>query len=80
MPQFHHFADSVDLPIPFVNCLFAGNDDTGDLIVLDDLKPFGYRMANRLKGLDYAHCKIVLQVMSMHFFFFFLSDKNSIQH
>lgn len=63
MPQFHQFADSIELPIPFVNCLFAGNDDDGDLIVLDDLKPFGYRMANRLKGLDYTHCKIALQVI-----------------
>lgn len=62
MPQFHRFADSIDLPIPFVNCLFAGNDDAGDLIVVDDLKPFGFRMANRLKGLDYTHCKIALQV------------------
>lgn len=63
MPQFHQFADSIDLPIPFVNCLFAGTDDAGDLIVLDDLKTFGYRMANRLKGLDYMHCKLVLQVI-----------------
>lgn len=62
MPQFHQFADSIDLSIPFVNCLFAGSDDFGDLIVLDDLKPFGYRMANRLKSLDYTHCKLVLQV------------------
>lgn len=62
MPQFHQFADSIELPIPFANCLFAGNDDAGDLIVLEDLKPFGYRMANRLKGLDYTHCKIALKV------------------
>lgn len=63
MPQFHHFADSINLPIPFVNCLFAGTDDAGDIIVLEDLKPFGYRMANRLKGLDYTQCKIVMQVI-----------------
>lgn len=63
MPQFHQFADSIGLQIPFVNCLFAGSDEKDDdLIVVEDLKPFGYRMANRLKGLDYAQCKIVLQV------------------
>lgn len=70
MPQFHEFAASVDLPIPFVNCLFAGADDDGDLIVLDDLKPYGYRMANRLKGFDYSHCKIALQVKPLRTTFF----------
>lgn len=65
MPQFHQFADSVELPIAFVDCLFAGADQNGELIVLDDLKQYGYRMANRLKGLDYNHCKIVLQVMQL---------------
>lgn len=61
-PKFHQIADNIGLPIPFVDCLFAGADDLGEMIVLDDLKLFGYRMANRLKGLDYKHCKIVLQV------------------
>lgn len=65
MPQFYRFADSIGLPIPFVDCLFAGTDENDDdLIVLEDLKPFGYRMTNRLKGLDYMQCKIVLQVRS----------------
>lgn len=51
------------LSIPFVTCLFAGTDEKDDdLIVLEDLKPLGYRMANRLKGLDYMQCKLVLQV------------------
>lgn len=63
MPQFHQFADSIGLPIPFVNCLFAGTDENDDdLIVLEDIKPLGYRMGNRLKGLDYNQCKLVLQV------------------
>lgn len=62
MPQFHQFADSIELPLPLVDCLFAGADDQGELIVMDDLKQYGYRMANRLKGLDYSHCKKVLQV------------------
>lgn len=75
MPQFHHFADSIELPIPFVDCLFAGSDDAGDLIVLDDLKPFGYRLANRLKGLDYMHCKIALQVIiQRHALFIYMDD------
>ncbi|XP_055309945.1 uncharacterized protein LOC129573470 isoform X2 [Sitodiplosis mosellana] len=66
MPQFHQFADSVGLPLPFVNCLFAGTDENDDdLIVLEDLKPFGYRMGNRLKGLDYIQCKLVLQELGV---------------
>lgn len=64
MPQFLEFASSIELSIPFTNCLFAGEDDSGDLIVLEDLKPYGYRMANRLKGLDYIHSKIVMQVIA----------------
>lgn len=69
MPQFHQFADSIELPIPFANCLFAGSDAAGDLIVMEDLKPFGYRMANRLKGLDYTHCKMALKVKKIYFIF-----------
>lgn len=49
------------LPLP--QCLFAGRDAQGDLIALEDLVPSGHRMANRLKGLDYSHCKIVMQVI-----------------
>lgn len=63
MPQFYRFAENIHRHIPFVDCLFAGTDENNDdLIILEDLKPFGYRMANRLKGLDYKQCKIVLQV------------------
>lgn len=75
MPQLYQFADSIELPIPFANCLFAGNDDAGDLIVLEDLKPFGYRMANRLKGLDYSHCKIALKVICCFYFVFSMGKR-----
>lgn len=78
MPQLYQFADSIELPIPFANCLFAGNDDAGDLIVMEDLKPYGYRMANRLKGLDYTHCKIALKVNID--FPYFWSDGRELWH
>lgn len=64
-PQFHKIARNIDLPIPFVDCLFAGADELGEIVVLEDLRTQGFRMANRLKGLDYMHCKIVLQVCMM---------------
>ena len=42
--------------------MFAGQDTNGDIVVLEDLCQSGYKMVDRLKGLDYDHCKIVLQV------------------
>lgn len=63
VPKLYEFAQMVEQPLPFVDCLYAGSDNVGDIIVLEDLKPLGYQMANRLKGLDYHHCKIVLQVI-----------------
>lgn len=61
-PQFQKIAKNINLKIPFVECLFAGMDELGEIVVLEDLRTQGYRMANRLKGLDYMHCKVVLQV------------------
>lgn len=46
-------------------CLYAGADASGDIIALEDLAPSGHQMADRLKGLDYGHCKIVMQVIFM---------------
>lgn len=63
VPKLYEFAQLVQQPLPFVDCLYAGSDNVGEIIVLEDLKPLGYQMANRLKGLDYHHCKIVLQVI-----------------
>lgn len=63
IPKLLQFASTINQPVPFVHCLFAGNDATGEIIILEDLKPLGYKMPNRLKGLDYNHCKLVLQVI-----------------
>lgn len=49
--------------LPYPNCLYAGRDNAGqDLIAMDDLLQDGYVMANRLKGLDFEHCSLVLRV------------------
>lgn len=49
--------------LPYPNCLFAGRDAHGDeLIAMEDLIQDGYVMANRLKGLDFEHCSLVLRV------------------
>ena len=44
--------------LPFPSCLHA----TSQLIVLQDLQPLGYTMADRLHGLDLHHSKLALQV------------------
>lgn len=48
--------------LPYPNCLFAGSDEAGEIIAMEDLSPHGYRMANRLQGLDFEHCSLVLKV------------------
>lgn len=59
IPVFrNYFPNEVPYPI----CLFAGKDCDGEVVVLEDLCESGYKMVNRLKGLDYDHCKIVVQV------------------
>lgn len=60
--------------VPYPQCIFAGYDDHGDAVILEDLRQSGYRMVNRLKGLDYEHCKIVMKVLSRNKKKIFLSD------
>lgn len=40
------------------DCLFANNQE----IILEDLKPQGFLLGDRIKGLDFDHTKIVLEV------------------
>lgn len=56
LPTLKEFSKSV---LPFPSCLHA----TNQLIVLQDLQPLGYRMADRLKGLDLQHSKLALQAL-----------------
>lgn len=62
VPCLRQFTENI-IPLPV--CLYAGADAFGDIIVLEDLAPSGHHMANRLKGLDYGHCKRVMQVIYM---------------
>lgn len=65
VPSLRHFiGPDGHLPLPL--CLFAGRDPHGDIIALEDLVPSSHRMADRLKGLDYSHCKLVMQVIYRH--------------
>lgn len=59
IPVFRkHYPHQVPYPI----CLFAGKDCDGEVVILEDLCESGYQMVNRLQGLDYDHCKIVVKV------------------
>lgn len=46
----------------FPKCFYAGHDDVGEIIVLDDLKESGFRMQNRLTGLEVGYCELVMKV------------------
>lgn len=46
----------------FPKCYYAGRDDEGEIIILEDLKLLGYQMLNRLKGLEFNNCNLVMQV------------------
>lgn len=48
--------------LPYPNCLFAGCDDRGEIIAMEDLSRHGYQMANRVQGLDFEHCSLVMRV------------------
>lgn len=63
VPVFNRFVAHTGDTLPFPPCLFAGADSSGDMVVLDDLRESGFRMADRLKGLDLAHCRLVMQVI-----------------
>lgn len=53
--------------LPYPNCLFAGSDEEGEIIAMEDLGEQGYKMTNRLQGLDFDHCSLVLKVRFFNF-------------
>lgn len=59
IPMLKNFSNN---NLPYPNCLFAGCDDDGEIIAMEDLKQRGYKMMNRLQGLDFDHCTTTLKV------------------
>lgn len=59
VPAFKKFSSN---RTPFPNCLYAGYDEKGSIVMLEDLSIQGYKMANRLEGLDFEHTSVVLRV------------------
>jgi Ecdysteroid kinase-like family len=65
MPVLKKFSNN---NLPYPSCLFAGHDQDGEIIAMEDLSEQGYTMANRLQGLDFEHCALVLKVKSSAIF------------
>jgi hypothetical protein len=61
IPTFQRFFGDI-VAFPFPRCLHADLHVRSDLIVLEDLRPAGFVMTNRMEGLDLDHCRLVLQV------------------
>ncbi|RZF32681.1 hypothetical protein LSTR_LSTR004109 [Laodelphax striatellus] len=47
-------------PLPFAQCLYASSH----LLILHDLCQDGYVMADRRQGVDFHHCRLVLQTLA----------------
>ncbi|XP_055715144.1 uncharacterized protein LOC129809353 [Phlebotomus papatasi] len=59
LPHLRRFSSN---RLPYPKCLFAGIDDAEkEVIILEDLRESGFEMEDRLKGLDYSHCSLVMQ-------------------
>lgn len=48
--------------LPYPECLFAGCDEAGEIIAMEDLTQTNYQMVKRQQGLDFEHCSVVLKV------------------
>ncbi|XP_065347621.1 uncharacterized protein LOC135944530 [Cloeon dipterum] len=48
-------------PCNHPRCFYAEMDDIKDAVVLEDLRPLGYRTRDRKLGLDLAHTKLVME-------------------
>lgn len=59
VPVLKRFSNN-NLPLP--NNFFAGCDNEGELIVLEDLAQKGLKMVNRLDGFDFQHSSVVMRV------------------
>uniref|UniRef100_A0A1B0CSX9 CHK kinase-like domain-containing protein n=2 Tax=Lutzomyia longipalpis TaxID=7200 RepID=A0A1B0CSX9_LUTLO len=59
LPHLRRFSGN---RLPYPKCLFAGFDDAEkEVIIFEDLCESGFEMEDRLKGLDYAHCSLVMK-------------------
>lgn len=64
---------------PWPKCYASKVDGKDDFLAMEDLKAQGFKMASRKVGLDFEHCKLVLQTMAKYHalsFTMFNGDRN----
>ncbi|XP_036321631.1 uncharacterized protein LOC118735779 [Rhagoletis pomonella] len=65
LPKFEELYEQVGKDVKFAPNAYQIDRDIGvDYILLEDLRPKGYKRANRVRGLDLEHTKHVLQKMA----------------
>lgn len=73
LPQLHNITGQSSLS---AECLLTELEPKG-LLVLQDLSPLGYKMADRRKGLDMDHCFLIMEKMAqLHASSVLLYEKN----
>ncbi|XP_069687301.1 uncharacterized protein [Periplaneta americana] len=65
IPAFESFFGKM-VSLPFPKCLHADHRIRDDIIVLQDLGPYGFTMTDRVMGLDLDHCRLVLQSLARY--------------
>nr|XP_053644583.1 uncharacterized protein LOC128697078 [Cherax quadricarinatus] len=65
MPLFNaHFSSDLCEPNRAPHCYFAHTTEQKEVILLDDFRPEGFKMFDRMKGMDKAHAVLVLKELS----------------
>ena len=65
IPQFEQMYEKAGLSIKFGARSYKLNTEEGNLL-LEDLKPYGFKNADRLKCLDMVHTKAVLKKLAQY--------------
>ncbi|CAG2055221.1 unnamed protein product [Timema podura] len=62
LPAFYRIAEGrLEAPSLTAKCYPLDNDE---LLVMEDLRPSGFRMADRRQGLDYDHCLVAVKALA----------------
>ena len=66
MPALYHLLDDKSPEFkPFAaRCLYYHSGSPASVLVLDDLKEQGFRLADKTVGLDMQHCLLVMKAIA----------------
>lgn len=75
--QRQTLSEQEEVCTPWPKCYASKVDGKNDFLAMEDLKAQGFKMASRKIGLDFEHCKLVLQTMAkFHAVSFVIFDGN----